>query len=190
MEVDATAGVMLGAEGVAPDTTGGLIDGGETIAEETTMAGTVEEIFFSSGTSGCWFSLPVSTVTVVTAWGCTLAGVCARLGRVLVPEPEVGGATNGDRGQLLGVAGDGGLFLGFWVLVSGLDLWMVAVGDVVSLFLCTLSFASAFFSFSFSLSLSFFSFFFLSTGVVLIRRCRCVMSGVLADESLQRSAVL
>lgn len=48
-------------------------------------------------------------------------------------------------------------------LVSGLDLWIVAAGDVVCLFFCTFSFVRAFFSFSFSLSLSFFSFFFLST---------------------------
>lgn len=48
-------------------------------------------------------------------------------------------------------------------LVSGLDLWVVVVGDVISFFFCTFSFVRAFFSFSFSLSLSFFSFFFLST---------------------------
>lgn len=48
-------------------------------------------------------------------------------------------------------------------LISGLDLWIVAAGDVVCLFFCTFSFVRAFFSFSFSLSLSFFSFFFLST---------------------------
>jgi len=48
-------------------------------------------------------------------------------------------------------------------LISGRDLWMAAVGDVVCLFFCTLSLVRAFFSFSFSRSLSFFSFFFLST---------------------------
>lgn len=52
---------------------------------------------------------------------------------------------------------------GVWYLISGLDLWVVVVGDVVCLFFGTLSIVSAFFSFSFSLSLSFFSFFFLST---------------------------
>lgn len=125
------------------------------------------------------------------------------MGRVLVPEPEAGGGvflpagvleapagTSGDRGRLFGAAGDGGLFLGFGVLVSGLDLWMVVVGDAVCLFFCTLSLVSAFFSFSFSRSLSFFSFFFLSTGVEFRRRWRCVMSGVLAEETLQRSAAL
>lgn len=79
--------------------------------------------------SGCWGSWPVSTVTAETAWGCTLAGVWARFGRVLVPggggvflpegvfaAPAAG--TNGDRGRLLGAAGDGGLFLGLGVLRS------------------------------------------------------------------------
>lgn len=95
--------------------------------------------------------------------------------------------TSGDKGRLLG-AGDGGLFLGFGVLVSGLDLWVVVVGDAVCLLFCTFSLERAFFSFSFSLSLSFFSFFFLSTGVEFLRRCLCVMSGVLAEDTLQRSA--
>lgn len=105
-----------------------------------------------------------------------------------VLEAAAAAGTRGDRGRLLG-AGDGGLFLGFGVLASGLDLWvMVVVGDVVCLFFCTLSFVRAFFSFSFSLSLSFFSFFFLSTGVEFRRRWRWVMSGVLAEETLQRSA--
>lgn len=66
----------------------------------------------------------------MTVWGCTLAGVWARLGRVLVPgggvflpvgvlEAGVDAAgTKGDRGRLLGAAGDGGLFLGFGVLRS------------------------------------------------------------------------
>lgn len=69
-------------------------------------------------------------VTAVTVWGCTLAGVWARLGRVLVPgggvflpvgvleEAAAAAGTKGDRGRLLGAAGDGGLFLGFRVLRS------------------------------------------------------------------------
>lgn len=73
----------------------------------------------------------VSTVTAVTVWGCTLAGVWARLGRVLVPgggvflpnrvlEAAAVGAM-GDKGLLLGAAGDGGLFLGFVVLMEQRD---------------------------------------------------------------------
>lgn len=162
------------------------------------MAGTLPEVFFSSGVSGCWGSWLVSTVTAATVWGCTLAGVWARLGLVLVPGGGVflpvgvlaaAAGTKGDNGRLLGAAGDGGLFLGFGVLVSGLDLWVIVVGDAVCLFFCTFSFVRALFSFSFSLSLSFFSFFFLSTGVEFRRRWRWVMSGVLAEETLQRSAV-
>lgn len=64
----------------------------------------------------------------MTVWGCTLAGVWARLGRVLVPgggvflpvgvlEATVFAGTSGDKGRLLGAAGDGGLFLGFGVLL-------------------------------------------------------------------------
>lgn len=191
----------LGGAGEAVDTTGGLSEGGVTGAEDTTMAGTLLEFFFSSGVSGCWGSWPVSTVTAVTVWGCTLAGVWARLGRVLVPgggvflpvgvlEAAAFAGTSGDKGRLLGAAGDGGLFLGFGVLVSGLDLWFRLVGDAVCRFFCTFSFVRAFFSFSFSLSLSFFSFFFLSTGVEFRLRWRWVMSGVLAEETLQRSALL
>lgn len=133
------------------------------------------------------------------AWGWTLAGVWARLGRVLVPGGvflpvgvlEAAAGTSGDRGRLLGAAGDGALFLGLgvlrrsrrrraeslrptwsgsepaascWYLVSGRDLCSVAaLGDIVCLLLWTASFVRAFFSFSFSRSLSFFSFFFLST---------------------------
>lgn len=118
--------------------------------------------------------------------------------------PEVGGGvffpagvleaaaagTSGDSGRLFGAAGDGGLFLSFGVLASGLDLWMVVEGDVVCLLFCTLSLLRALFSFSFSRSLSFFSFFFLSTGVEFRLRCRWVMSGVLAEDTLQRSALL
>lgn len=96
----------------------------------------------------------------------------------------------GDNGLLLGAAGDGGLFFSLGVLLdAGLDL--VVVGVVVEVFFfSTISLERAFFSFSFSLSLSFFSFFFLSNGVELRRRWRCVMSGVLADTPpLQRSEV-
>lgn len=66
-------------------------------------------------------------MTAVTVWGCTLAGVWARLGRALVPEGgvflpvgvlEAAAGTRGDRGRLFGAAGDGGLFLGFVVLRS------------------------------------------------------------------------
>lgn len=88
----------------------------------------------------------------------------------------------------MGAAGDGGLFFGFGVLVSDLDLVIVVAGDVVCLLFGTLSLEREFFSFSFSLSLSFFSFFFLSNGVEFRRRWRWVMSGVLAEETLQRSA--
>lgn len=76
--------------------------------------------------SGCWGSWPVSTATAVTVWGCTLAGVWARLGLVLVPGGgvflpvgvlEAAAGTKGDKGRLLGAAGEGGLFLGFGVLM-------------------------------------------------------------------------
>lgn len=72
----------------------------------------------------------VSTVTAVTVWGWTLAGVWARLGRALEPGGGVflpagvleaaaaATGTQGDKGLLLGAAGDGGLFLGFGVLMD------------------------------------------------------------------------
>ena len=93
----------------------------------TLKLGGQHSLFFSSAESGCWGSWPVSTATAVTVCGCTLAGVWARLGRVLVPvgvflpvgvlEPDAAAAgTRGDRGRLLGAAGDGGLFFSFWVL--------------------------------------------------------------------------
>lgn len=74
-------------------------------------------LFFSSEPSACCVSSLVSIATAETAWGCTLAGVWARLGRVLagrggvflpVGVLEVG--ARGDSGRLLG-AGEGGLFL-------------------------------------------------------------------------------
>lgn len=83
-------------------------------------------LFFSSGVSSCCGSLSLSTATAATVWGCTLAGVWARLGLVLVPGGgvflpvgvlEAAAGTKGDNGRLLGAAGDGGLFLGFGVLV-------------------------------------------------------------------------
>lgn len=64
----------------------------------------------------------------MTVWGCTLAGVWARLGRVLVPGGgvflptgvlEAAAGTSGDKGRLLGAAGDGGLFLGFGGVLMG-----------------------------------------------------------------------
>lgn len=71
----------------------------------------------------------------MTVWGCTLAGVWARLGRVFVPGGGVflpvgvlgaaaaaAAGTKGDKGRLLGAAGDGGLFLGFGVLRSREDM--------------------------------------------------------------------
>lgn len=69
------AGSTFGAAGDAAETTGGLMEGGVRGAEETTMAGTLPEPFFSSAASACRDSWPVSTATVVTVWGCTLAGV-------------------------------------------------------------------------------------------------------------------
>lgn len=69
------AGSMFGTAGEATETTGVLRDGGVRGAEETTMAGTLPELFFSSGAPGCCASWPVSTGTVATVWGWTLAGV-------------------------------------------------------------------------------------------------------------------
>lgn len=68
-------GSTFGTAGEAADTTTGLREGGVTGTEDTTMAGTLPEFFFSSGASGCWGSWPVSTATAVTVWACTLAGV-------------------------------------------------------------------------------------------------------------------
>lgn len=63
--------------------------------------------------------------TTAGVWGWTLAGVWDRFGLLLVPGGvflpvgvlEAAAGTRGDRGRLLGAAGDGGLFLGFGVLV-------------------------------------------------------------------------
>lgn len=63
--------------------------------------------------------------TTAGVWGWTLAGVWARFGLLLVPGGvflpvgvlEAAAGTKGDRGRLLGAAGDGGLFLGLGVLV-------------------------------------------------------------------------
>lgn len=63
--------------------------------------------------------------TTAGVWGWTLAGVWDRFGLLLVPGGvflpvgvlEAAAGTKGDRGRLLGAAGDGGLFLGFGVLV-------------------------------------------------------------------------
>ncbi|CAL8365657.1 unnamed protein product [Arctogadus glacialis] len=78
--------------------------------------------------SGCGDPPSVSTATAATAWAWTRAGVWARLGRTLVPgvgvfffpegplgAPEAVAAAaaaagvQGDKGLLLGAAGDGGL---------------------------------------------------------------------------------
>lgn len=173
---------MIGAEG----------ERGVAGADDTVMSGTIEAVFVSLGGSGCRGSF-VSTVTAATAGACTRAGVCARLGRVLVPggvrpeEDEGLGDTAGfgERGRLLGVAGEEALFL---ALTFGLASVFVLVTDWDCLFFSTFSLDRALFSFSFSRSLSFFSFFFFSNGVELRLCCRCVMSGVLA-ETLQRSAL-
>lgn len=115
------------------------------------------------------------------------------MGLVLVPggvRPEDEGVLEdtvglGERGRLLGVAGDDVLFLGF---IFELLSVVVLVMDSDCLFFCTFSLVKALFSFMFSLSLSFFSFFFFSSGAELRLGWRCVMSGVLA-ETLQRSVL-
>lgn len=79
----------------------------------------------SSWLSGCWTSWSLSMATTAGVWGWTLAGVWDRFGLPLVPGGvflpvgvlEAAAGTRGDRGRLLGAAGDGGLFLGFGVLV-------------------------------------------------------------------------